>query len=131
MRELGRTVLSLGLPILCAASLAAAAPEGEPEAAPPKCDVLTKVELESKEPSEGAVKLVFDVRLGAMSGFELYERLRESGTAPPVVFITAHDDWATRERARRAGAVQYLRKPFEEAALIDALSRATAQTRTA
>ncbi|HXU89467.1 MAG TPA: response regulator [Methylomirabilota bacterium] len=75
--------------------------------------------------------LVFDVRLGAMSGFELYERLRESGTAPPVVFITAHDDWATRERARRAGAVQYLRKPFEEAALIDALSRATAQTRTA
>jgi hypothetical protein len=65
MRELARTVLSLGLPILCAASLAAAAPEGEPEAAPPTCDVLTKVELESKEPSEGAVKLVFDVRLDA------------------------------------------------------------------
>jgi len=69
--------------------------------------------------------LVLDVRLSGMTGFELHEELLAGGTAPPVVFITAHDDPATRERARRAGAVQYLRKPFEESALIEALYRAT------
>jgi FixJ family two-component response regulator len=69
--------------------------------------------------------LVLDVRLSGMSGFELHERLVAAGSPPPVIFITAYDDIATRERARRAGAVQYLRKPFEEAALIDAIHRAT------
>jgi FixJ family two-component response regulator len=69
--------------------------------------------------------LVLDVRLGGMSGFQLYEALLASGASPPVVFITAHDDADTRDRARRTGAVQYLRKPFEDAALIDALCRAT------
>lgn len=69
--------------------------------------------------------LVLDVRLGGMSGFELHERLLATGTPPPVIFVTAHDDPATRERARLAGAVQYLRKPFEDAALIDAIHRAT------
>jgi FixJ family two-component response regulator len=75
--------------------------------------------------------LVLDVRLAGMSGFELYEHLLTTGTPPPVVFITAHDDPTTRERARRAGAVQYLRKPFEESALIEALCWATATGRTA
>jgi FixJ family two-component response regulator len=75
--------------------------------------------------------LVLDVRLSGMSGFELHEELRGAGMSPPVVFITAHDDPATRERARRAGAVQYLRKPFEESALIDALYRATVDDRPA
>jgi hypothetical protein len=60
MRERTRTILLLGVLLLCAASANAA--EGDP---PATCDVLTKVELESKEPSEGAVKLVFDVRLDA------------------------------------------------------------------
>jgi FixJ family two-component response regulator len=70
--------------------------------------------------------LVLDVRLGGISGFELYEQLLAGGGAPPVIFITAHDDAGTRERARRSGAVQYLRKPFEDSALVDALHRARA-----
>lgn len=70
--------------------------------------------------------LVLDVRLSGMSGFDLYEQLRAAGAPPPVIFITAHDDSATRERARRMGAVQYLRKPFEDASLIDAIHRAAA-----
>jgi FixJ family two-component response regulator len=86
--------------------------------------------LETKHPVPPRC-LVLDVRLGGMSGFELHDRLVAAGTAPPVVFITAHDDPVTRERARRAGAVQYLRKPFEEAALVDALYRATAAARPA
>jgi len=73
--------------------------------------------------------LVLDVRLGGMSGFQLHDLLLATGTPPPVVFITAHDDPDTRERARRAGAIPYLRKPFEETALIDALHRATALQR--
>ena len=70
--------------------------------------------------------LVLDVRLGGMTGFQLYGELRAQGAAPPVIFITAHDDAETRESARRAGAIQYLRKPFDDGALIDALSRAAA-----
>ena len=70
--------------------------------------------------------LVVDVRLSGMGGFELHEQLRGWTPPPPVIFITAHDDVATRERARRAGAVHYLRKPFDDAALIDAIHRAVA-----
>ena len=44
-----------------------------------------------------------------------------AGTRIPVVFITAHDDAITRERARRAGAVAYLPKPFDDASLIGAI----------
>ena len=69
--------------------------------------------------------MVLDVCLAGMDGFQLHERLRAlGGTQPPVIFITAHDDVANRERARRAGALHYLRKPFDDAALIDAIRRA-------
>ncbi len=65
--------------------------------------------------------LVLDVHLGGLSGFDLQERLVAAGTQIPVVFITAHDDAITRERARRTGAVAYLPKPFDDASLIGAI----------
>jgi FixJ family two-component response regulator len=68
--------------------------------------------------------LVLDVHLGGLSGIELQEHLAASGMRTPVVFITAHDDAITRERAHRAGAVDYLRKPFDDVALLDAVNRA-------
>jgi len=68
--------------------------------------------------------LVLDVHLGGLSGFELQERLSEVPMPIPIIFITAHDDPPTRERARRAGAVEYLRKPFDEHALIGAIDKA-------
>ena len=69
--------------------------------------------------------LVLDVHLlGGLSGFELHERLVAAGQRIPVVFITAHDDTATRDRARRAGAVEYLRKPFDDELLIAGVNRA-------
>jgi FixJ family two-component response regulator len=68
--------------------------------------------------------LVLDVHLGGLSGFELQERLSEAPVPIPIIFITAHDDPPTRERARRAGAVEYLRKPFDEHALIGAIDKA-------
>ncbi|MGH7393584.1 MAG: response regulator transcription factor [Candidatus Rokuibacteriota bacterium] len=68
--------------------------------------------------------LVLDVHLGGLSGFELHERLVSAGWPIPVVFITARDDSATRERARCAGAVDYLRKPFDDESLIAGVNRA-------
>jgi FixJ family two-component response regulator len=67
--------------------------------------------------------LVLDVHLGGLSGLDLQDRLAQSGVKTPVVVITAHDELATRDRARRAGAVQYLRKPFDDDTLIDAIMR--------
>jgi two-component system, LuxR family, response regulator FixJ len=68
--------------------------------------------------------LVVDIRLDGMSGLELQESLVAAGSAVPVVFMTAHDDPSTRERASRVGAVDYLRKPFDEEVLIGAINRA-------
>jgi FixJ family two-component response regulator len=65
--------------------------------------------------------LVLDVNLGGLSGFELHERLVAAGARIPVVFITGHDDVSTRERAHAAGAVAYLRKPFDDELLLAAI----------
>jgi FixJ family two-component response regulator len=73
---------------------------------------------------ERADCLVLDVRLDGMSGVELQERLVAAGSKVPVVFMTGHDDPRARERARRAGAVGYLRKPFDDESLIGAVNRA-------
>jgi FixJ family two-component response regulator len=50
-----------------------------------------------------------------------------AGSAVPVIFITAHDDAPTRERARQNGSSGYLRKPFEQHALLGAIYRALKQ----
>jgi len=68
--------------------------------------------------------LVIDVHLGGLSGFDLQERLAAEGSRVPVLFITARDDAQARERARLAGAVDYLRKPFDEELLLAAIRRA-------
>jgi FixJ family two-component response regulator len=68
--------------------------------------------------------LVLDVHLGGLSGLDLQEQLLASGRRIPVVFITAHDDAVTRERARRAGAIDYLRKPFNDESLLAGIRRA-------
>ena len=73
---------------------------------------------------ERARCLVLDVQLGGMSGFELSDCLAATQHQIPLIFITAHDDAQTRERARRAGAVKYLPKPFDEDALIQAIHSA-------
>ncbi len=71
--------------------------------------------------------LVLDIHLGTLTGFDLHEWLLASGASVPTVFITGHDDDATRERARKAGAVAYLCKPFDDQSLISAIERALAR----
>ena len=75
--------------------------------------------------------LVLDIHLGGMTGFELYEHLVAEGSAVPVIFITAHDDVPTRERAQQIGSSGYLRKPFEQHALLGAIYRAIKPETTA
>ncbi len=81
-------------------------------------------EFLDSSPSGRTACLVLDVHLGGMSGFELSDRLAVDRAAIPIVFITAHDDALTRERARRASVAAYLPKPFDEQALLDAIRSA-------
>ena len=60
---------------------------------------------------------ISDVRLSGACGFELHRRLAAQGPLPPWIFMTAHDDPALRDQARRARAA-YLAKPFDAHALL-------------
>jgi FixJ family two-component response regulator len=68
--------------------------------------------------------LLLDIHLGGVSGIELRRRLKDSGSMLPVIFMTALDDEAMRERAIKAGCVAFLRKPFQARQLIDAIKKA-------
>ncbi len=72
--------------------------------------------------------LILDSRLPGMSGQALQRRLRALGNRVPVIFISAHADAdeTTRARALQDGAIAFLRKPFRDADLLDALRRALA-----
>ena len=72
---------------------------------------------------DGAMGLVLDIHLGGMSGLELRRRLNAAHSKVPVVFITAHDDEATRAEAITLGCADYLQKPFEASRLMQALER--------
>jgi FixJ family two-component response regulator len=71
--------------------------------------------------------LILDIHLAGMSGFDMQKYLVTSGAAIPIIFITAHDDVLTRERASNADAVDHLRKPFDDEALIEAIGKAMSQ----
>jgi len=71
--------------------------------------------------------LVLDVRMPGIGGLELQEKLAASGSRIPIIFISAHKDTRDREKGLRAGAVAFLKKPFEDQTLIDALYSALSQ----
>ena len=71
-----------------------------------------------------AACLILDIHLGGMSGIELRRRLAESGSAVPVIFMTAFDDESTHEKATEAGCIVCLRKPFPARSLIGAINTA-------
>lgn len=70
-----------------------------------------------------AACFLLDVRMPAMSGYELAARLAAEETVAPVIFISAHPE-ETAERARAAGGCDLLRKPFEDDDLVGALRQA-------
>jgi len=73
--------------------------------------------------------LVLDVRMPGMSGLDLQEKLVSGKTPLPVIFITGHGTVPMSVRAMKAGAVDFLQKPFEEQDLLDAINRAFARQR--
>jgi len=79
--------------------------------------------LAGKRP-EAPSCLVLDVRLPGLSGLDLQRALSESDAHIPVIFITGHGDIPMSVRAMKAGAVEFLTKPFRDQDLIDAISQA-------
>jgi FixJ family two-component response regulator len=65
--------------------------------------------------------LVLDVRLPGQSGLDLQHELRRSGEEIPIIFISAHGDIPMTVQAMKAGAVEFLPKPFREQDLLDAV----------
>jgi FixJ family two-component response regulator len=68
--------------------------------------------------------LVVDVRLPGMSGLELQERLAGAGITLPVIVMTGHGDIQMAVRAMRAGALDFIEKPFHDQALLDRIQEA-------
>jgi RNA polymerase sigma factor (sigma-70 family) len=73
--------------------------------------------------------LILDVRMPGMSGLDLQEKLVSLKTPLPVIFITGHGTVPMSVRAMKAGAVDFLQKPFEEQDLLDAINRAITRQR--
>lgn len=68
--------------------------------------------------------LVSDIQMPGMSGLQMYESLLSQGITPPVIFITAAFDDASRFTAHRLGAAGYLLKPFDGLALVAGIQSA-------
>jgi FixJ family two-component response regulator len=73
--------------------------------------------------------LVLDVRMPHLNGLELQRRLMEINVDIPIVFITAHGDVPTSVKAMKAGAVEFLIKPFRHEELLDAIDHAIERDR--
>jgi RNA polymerase sigma factor (sigma-70 family) len=65
--------------------------------------------------------LVLDIRLPGMSGLEFQAELKKAGIFIPIIFITAHGDVPMTSRAMKAGAIEFLMKPFQKEELLEAI----------
>lgn len=72
---------------------------------------------------DAAACLVLDVRMPGLSGLDLQQMLAESGQPLPIVFITGHGDIPMTVRAMKAGAVEFLPKPFRDQELLAAIAQ--------
>jgi FixJ family two-component response regulator len=72
---------------------------------------------------------VIDVQMPGMTGLEVQEALNRAGIDVPVIFITAHKEEGVEERAMRAGAIGFLRKPFMDEALVGLIHMALQRPR--
>jgi FixJ family two-component response regulator len=81
-------------------------------------------ELLQSEAYERPGCLVLDVRLPGLSGLDFQQHLNSSGKTKPIVFITGHADIPMTVQAIKAGAVDFLTKPFRDQSLLDAIKAA-------
>jgi FixJ family two-component response regulator len=75
--------------------------------------------------------LVLDVRLPGLSGLDLQNRMAGANREIPIVFITGHGDVPTSVRAMKAGAIEFLMKPFPDRDLLDAIEQAIKRDQSA
>jgi FixJ family two-component response regulator len=85
--------------------------------------------LEFKKPDSPAC-LILDLELPGMSGLELQQKIA-ADDSPPIIFITGHGDVPSSVRAMKAGAIEFLLKPFDSQELLRSINAAIAQDREA
>jgi FixJ family two-component response regulator len=85
--------------------------------------------LDSEKPDSPAC-LVLDLELPGTNGLELQRELA-TGNAPPIIFITGHGDIPSSVRAMKAGAIEFLSKPFDDEELLHAIDAAISMDRSA
>jgi FixJ family two-component response regulator len=78
-------------------------------------------EFFTKKLPDAAICLVVDVRLPGLSGLDFQAELAKAGVDAPIIFITGHGDIAMTVKAMKAGAVEFLTKPFRDQDLLDAV----------
>ena len=95
-------------------------------------DVLTfpsAQEFLEHGPPDGPACVVLDVRMPGLSGLDLQKKLTEAGFSVPIIIMTGHGTVPMSVRAMKAGAVDFLQKPFDEQVLLDAVSQALERDR--
>src|ERR1700761_7737721 len=81
-------------------------------------------EFLTKWPREAPSCLVLDVHLPGISGLDLQQELADGDTQIPIIFMTGYGDIPTTVRAMKAGAIEFLTKPFRDEDLLSALDQA-------
>ena len=84
-------------------------------------------EFLARRPEPGPSCLVLDVRMPGVTGLDLQQTLASAVHEIPIIFITGHGDIPTTVKAMKAGAVDFLAKPFAGKDLLDAIQRAVAK----
>ena len=82
-------------------------------------------------PADGVSCLVLDVSLPDLNGLELQKRVAAERSAMPIIFVTGYGDVPMTVRAMKAGAAEFLTKPFSEEVLISAIAAALERSRAA
>src|ERR1700741_2805034 len=82
-----------------------------------------------KSPPDGPNCLVLDVRLPGVSGLDFQQELAKLDIRVPIVFITGYGDIPMTVRAMKAGAIEFLTKPFRDQDLLDAIQQALERDR--
>lgn len=80
---------------------------------------------------EGPCCMVLDIRMPGLSGLDLQERLTQANLTLPIIFMTGHGTIPMSVRAIKAGAIDFLEKPFEDQALLDLIKHAVERDRQA
>ena len=91
----------------------------------------TAQEFLARPRAEGSSCLVLDVQLPGLSGLDLQQRMTEGHIEIPIIFITGHGEVPTSVRAMKAGAVEFLTKPFLDRDLLEAVHQAIHRDRAA